>query len=521
MRKKGLAGTIAAAVLVIALAVILAVSCFILKRYVVMGGQLFAKNQQVLDLRTRAITRDEFDHLSWKMPGTKILWSVPLSGGYADSTTEILTVTHFSQGDVELLAYFPNLTTVDAQSSTDYGPLGVAYTRYPDIAFRYTVPIAGENYTPDTTTVTPETLSQEDIRLMEALPALTRVDGRGCRAFPLLRQLAQLHPEWEVDYLTSIAGTEIDASAQTLSLTGASYAELSVGLAAMPELRSLTIRNPQADGQELTALRTEYPNVDIHWQVEVFGNTFPDDATEVDISNQPVGTIEDAKQLAALFPELQKLIVDSSGIENQDMAAYREEARSSYKVVWTVTFTDKCKARTDETKFMPIEQGEYYFQDKHVYNLRYCEDMVCIDIGHSTVENIEFAAYMPHLKYLILAWTQVKDITPLGNCKELVYLELDHGIVHDFTPLQGCTALEDLNISDHMWNSSVEPLTKMTWLKNLWTTGLNGTDQQTLVEALPDTRVVTGNPSTASGQGWRCLQNYYDMRDYLGKPYMN
>ena len=422
---------------------------------------------------------------------------------------------------MELLAYFPNLTTVDAQSSTDYGPLGVAYTRYPDIAFRYTVPIAGENYAPDTTTVTPETLSQEDIRLMEALPALTRVDGRGCRAFPLLRQLAQLHPEWEVDYLTSIAGTEIDAGAQTLSLTGASYAELSVGLAAMPELRSLTIRNPQADGQELTALRTEYPNVDIHWQVEVFGNTFPDDATEVDISNQPVGTIEDAKQLAALFPELQKLVVDSSGIENQDMAAYREEARSSYKVVWTVTFTDKCKARTDETKFMPIEQGEYYFQDKHVYNLRYCEDMVCIDIGHSTVENIEFAAYMPHLKYLILAWTQVKDITPLENCKELVYLELDHGIVHDFTPLQGCTALEDLNISDHMWNSSVEPLTKMTWLKNLWTTGLNGTDQQTLVEALPDTRVVTGNPSTASGQGWRCLQNYYDMRDYLGKPYMN
>ena len=171
MRRKGLAGTIAAAVLVIALAVILAVSCFILKRYVVMGGQLFAKNQQVLDLRTRAITRDEFDHLSWKMPGTKILWSVPLSGGYADSTTEILTVTHFSQGDVELLAYFPNLTTVDAQSSTDYGPLGVAYTRYPDIAFRYTVPIAGKNYAPDTTTVTPETVSQEDIRLMEALPA--------------------------------------------------------------------------------------------------------------------------------------------------------------------------------------------------------------------------------------------------------------------------------------------------------------------------------------------------------------
>ena len=194
--------------------------------------------------------------------------------------------------------------------------------------------------------------------------------------------------------------------------------------------------------------------------------------------------------------------------------------RSSYKVVWTVYFTDKCKARTDDTKFMPIEQGEYYFQDKHAYNLRYCEDMVCIDIGHSTVENIEFAAFMPHLKYLILAWTQVKDITPLENCKELVYLELDHGIVHDYSPLVGCTALEDLNVDDHMWETSIEPLTRMTWLKNLWVFGLGNEKLTTLREALPDTNVVNNAPSTRSGKGWRNLQNYYDMRDYLGKPYM-
>ncbi len=521
MKNKGLAGTIAAAVLVIALAVILAVSCFILKRYVVMGGQLFAKNQPVLDLRSRAITPGEYDALGWKMPETVILWSVPLSGGYCDSSAETLQVTHFSDADVELLAYFPNLKTVDAQDCTDYAALGRAYARYPEVAFRYTVPIAGERYAPDTETVTLQTLSQEDVPLLEALPALTRVDGRGCRAFTLLYQLAQLHPEWEVEWLTSIAGTEIDPSAQNLTLTGAAYTELSVGLAAMPGLKSLTIHNPRAEGQELSALRAEYPGVDIHWDVEIFGSTFADDAAEVDISAQPIGAIEDAKQIADLFPGLQKLIVDSTGIENEDMSAYREEVRSRYKVVWTVIFTDKCKARTDDTKFMPIDQGEYYFQDKNGYNLRYCEDMVCIDIGHSTVENIEFAAFMPHLKYLILAWTQVKDITPLQNCKELVYLELDHGIVHDYTPLQGCTALEDLNISDHMWDSSVEPLTKLTWLKNLWTTGMNAVDQRTLVEALPDTRVVTNNPSTASGEGWRCLQNYYDMRDYLGKPYMN
>ena len=203
------------------------------------------------------------------------------------------------------------------------------------------------------------------------------------------------------------------------------------------------------------------------------------------------------------------------------MAAYREEVRSKYKVVWTVIMTEKCKARTDDTKFMPIDQGEYYFQDDDGYNLRYCEDMVCIDIGHSTVENIDFVAFMPHLKYLILAWTQVKDITAISNCKDLIYLELDHGIVHDFTPLLGCTALEDLNIGDHMWDTDLTPISQMTWLKNLFATDYSYANQQLLIESLPDTRVVTTATSTASGNGWRNLQNYYDMRDYLGKPYMD
>ena len=71
-----------------------------------------------------------------------------------------------------------------------------------------------------------------------------------------------------------------------------------------------------------------------------------------------------------------------------------------------------------------------------------------------------------------------------------------------------------------MVTNSIEPLTQMTWLKNLWVPDRSYAEQQELIAALPDTRVVTDNPSTASGHGWRNLQNYYDMRDYLGKPYM-
>ncbi len=260
--------------------------------------------------------------------------------------------------------------------------------------------------------------------------------------------------------------------------------------------------------------------MEIHWDLEVFGQTFPDDATEVDISDQPIDSIDQAKQIAALFPNLTKLIVNSVGIDNEAMAAYREEVRSDYKVVWTIYFSDKCKARTDDTYFMPTKQGEYYFQDSYTHDLRYLEDMVCLDLGdHSNIKNIEYVAYMPHLKYLILAWSQVQDISPISNCKELIYLEIDHCIVHDYTPLLGCTALEDLNISDPHYYVDVTPVTQMTWLKNLWAQDRSYTDKVTLKEALPDTNVVISG--TPNGQKWRNLQNYYDMRDYLGMYYMD
>ncbi len=520
MRNRKMTSTIFATILVIALVVIFVASFFITKDYVIVGWQLFPKGQAQLDLRDRAISIEDFDTLGRKIPGTQILWSVPISGSYFSSDSREITIDWLALSDVATLAYFPELETVNAQSCTDYVALAKAYTQYPQVTFHYTVPVGADRYTPDTTTVTLTSLSREDIPMLEALPCLTKVDGQNCREYSLLQQLAQSHPEWEVTTLTSIAGTEISSDATEMDITGAGYEELSVGLAAMPNLKELTIHDPQATGAQLTQLRSEYPNVDIHWDVTACGATFSGDATEVDISGQPIGSIEEAKRIGALFPNLEKLIVDSTGIENEDMAAYRDEVRSEYKVVWTIIFTSKCKARTDETYFMPIKQGEYYFEEKNVYDLRFCEDMVCIDIGHSNVKTIDFAAYMPHLKYLILAWTQVEDITPLSNCKELIYLELDHGIVHDFSPLLGCTALEDLHIGDHMWNSDLAPIAQMTWLKNLFAPDYSYADQQLLINSLPNTRVVTTALGTSSG-GWRSLQNYYDMRDYLGMPYMD
>ena len=526
MNRKGLAGTIAAAVLAIALAVILVACYFITKYYVVEDWQLFPRNREQLDLRSQAITPESYDTLVWKMQGAQILWSVPFQNGYYDNTIQELTITSLKESDLDILVYFPKLKTINAQSCTDYAALKTLYERYPDVEVCYSIPIAGVDYAPDTETVTLQTLSREDMELLNYLPRLKQIDGTACREFVLLRELEREHPEWKVDYLTSIAGTEITSTAKTLELEDAAYEELSVGLAAMPDLKTLTLHNPQATGAELLALREEYPDVEIHWDVKIFGNTFSDDAIELDISNGPVGSIENAKQIAAKFPELEKFIVDSTGISNDDMAAYREEMRSDYKVAWTIVFTDKFKARTDATVFMPSSQNEGRFNEDHVYDMRFFEDLVCIDVGHMQIKTVDFVTYMPNLKYLVLADTAVQDITPLSTCKNLIFLELDHDVIRDYTPLLGCTALEDLNLNDHQWPVSIEPIKQMTWLKNLWVPSRSGIDKLALIEALPNTRVVTTDPATSfisstercpDGLGWRNLKNYYDSRDMLNE----
>ena len=147
--------------------------------------------------------------------------------------------------------------------------------------------------------------------------------------------------------------------------------------------------------------------------------------------------------------------------------------------------------------------------------------MICIDIGHHPVKDISFVRYMPHLKYLILTDTAVQDISPLENAKELIYLEFTFGIIRDYTPLLGCTALEDLNMDNLWYFADPTPLYQMTWLKTLFWEGCSGSVILKLQEALTETRLdFTGSTSNSVGTGWRNLQNYYDMRDILGMPYM-
>lgn len=550
---------LAAALLAVGIAV------WFLLTHVWVAGTFYSRNADVLDLRFADVTTADYDKLRKKAPNSEILWRIPFQGKTYDQDTDVLYVTSLTDEDVARLDYFTRLKTVEAQECTDYPQLAALAARRPEVTVEYVVTIDGREYPQDTAVVSISGITEEEINLLTYLPELTAVTAVGCRTPEQMTRLRDFCQEKGLSFALRFGTKTYPDTVEELDVTGVTDGELEL-LQLLPELKTLHLKNPEADPETVAQLRSTYPKADISWEVEIAGVSFPDDTKEVDLSavlessaaqtaagtaagtqtavgaqttaktqtttGTATGTqstketqstapavtlnLEDLEKKMSYLSDAKQVFLGKCGLDNEELAALRERVRDSYKLVWTVQLGKKLTARTDDTTFMPVREHVYYFLDEDAYNLRYCEDMLCVDVGHMGLTNIDFVKGMPHLQILILAHNgQLQDISPISSCKELIFLELDWSAVKDFTPLVGCTSLEDLNIG--LTYPSVEPLMQMTWLKNLWMVDRGGAYQ--LSQALPDTKIVASADVTV-GAGWRNLPNYYKMRDMLGMEYM-
>lgn len=506
------------------LALIFLVVC--LKFCVLAGGRLYPRGRAELDLRERRISAGTYDKLQNALPDTDILWNVPFQGKLLPSNITELTVTALTAEDARTLLYFKSLQVLNAEGCTDYENLLTYRLQSPGCRVRYRVTVGGSTYDSDAKMLMVTEFTKDDAAKIAYLPDLEIVDGSGCTDYGNLAALQAAYPGLSVRYAVTLGDSELEADTVEATVTGAESGQLIQALAGLPNLKNLTLIDPAADGSTLQALRLQYPDLTLSWYFRVNGREIGEDAVEVDVSGMDFSSLAAAENMASCFPKLEKFIMSSctvggKAIGNETMADFRERMRSSYKVVWTVQ-CGRLSVRTDATTFMPTREHEYYFLDSMAPNLKYCEDMICIDIGHHKVKDISFVRYMPHLKYLILTDTAVQDISPVAELKELIFLELTFGIVRDYTPLLQCTALEDLNMDKLDYYADPTPIYQMTWLKTLFWHRCNTQVQQKLAEALPNTHLdFTGTTTNPIHTGWRNLQNYYDMRDLLGMPYMN
>ena len=523
-------------VILILLAALVAAAVYVVVNYHIIGGKLYPKDAQVLDLREEELSISRYQKLAEKMPKTQIQWNVPFQDGTLANDVEEVTVQTLSDEDVQVLCLLENLKTVHGEDCRDYAQLYQLRLLRPETEVIYSVHFSGGSYAWDVETLVLDSVTQEDIHLLEHLSELKTVAlAQGTYDANTIEALRGTVHNMGLEFVVVLRGTQYPDSLTELTLEEAAEEDLTL-LPYLQALQTLHLVNPVLEPEQLQALADSLPGVAVTWEVSLAGQTYGQETTEVDLSMTEITDLAEVERKLACLPNLEQVTfglcgideakwgnsrseLTASAIENEDLAAYRDRVREDYKVVWTVRLGPSIALRTDADNFMPNHFGVGILPDSYAYNLRYCEEMVCLDVGHMTLTDISFVEYMPNLKYLILAWTEVQYIEPIRTCKNLVFLELDNSCIRDISPLVGCTALEDLNLGKTYCD--VSPLFEMPWLKNVYmilrgSGGLVG-------QALPDTRVVTSNDPDAAtvGYGWRRLPNYYAMRDCLHAPYMN
>lgn len=434
-----------------------------------------------------------------------------------------LTLTQKPLPEAEVLQELTCLRELDVRrtqlSIDEYEQLKAVL---PDCEIQWLVPFQGQYLPEDTAELTVSSLTSDDFRSFEYLPKLKTIHADGCRDYDALLALRAARPDLDIHYTVAINGEEFADDTAELTLSDANIDEVAVAIPYLPQLRQIVFTGTAPQNDAIYQLMCDYPHISFHWNLTLFGIETPNTATELILSGIPMEDSSEVEGYLKYFPNLERVEMCDCGIPSAEMDALSQRW-PDIRFVWTVKI-GLGKLRTDTTAFMPLHLGYAMtspLYDEDCTELKYCTDMVCLDLGHMRIKDLSFLAYMPKLKYLIVADIPCKDYSALANLKELIYLEIFMVKFPNQEVLLELTNLQDLNISLTAIED-VEVFKQMSWLKRLWASGSGITTPQldALRIALPNTQIKTNLPHSTAG-GWRDHQNYRDMRDLLGMFYMD
>lgn len=246
------------------------------------------------------------------------------------------------------------------------------------------------------------------------------------------------------------------------------------------------------------------------------------DTEELDISGIDVSGLD----MHSFFSEmtgLKRITMKDCGLDNDGYAAL-QEAHPNVRIIWNIqvqTYT----IPTDAVGFSALLANEFQARltDADCKYLKYCTDMVALDLGHHYITDLSFLAYMPKLRVLILvdnysspgSGVRLSDISALKFVPQLRYLELFANNISDMSVLENLTELEDLNLCYNPVTTT-EPIRALPNLQRLWiyATGIPAAELAQLREIYPDTQIVTSGTGSVD-QGWRSGDHYNAMRSMV------
>lgn len=290
----------------------------------------------------------------------------------------------------------------------------------------------------------------------------------------------------------------------------------------------IDLHNSQLTVTDKINLINKYPDINFMWTTNIAGVNVESADTSADISTHVITNLGEFTQLLQTLPVLKSIDMCDCGLNNQQM----EDLQNKFpdiKFIWKVTL-GLWTIRTDTVAFSTLKDGTitYRLTNDDVKVLKYCKDMVALDLGHNKVTDISFLEYMPNLKILILVDNKddstggyIQDLSELKYVPHLKYLEFFVGSVTDISFLQYLPELIDLNISYNPI-SNVTPLLKLPHIERLYLehTELTDGDYKLLQNTYPDAQVVYYGEGSID-QGWREADRYNAMIDMFHNNYVN
>lgn len=288
---------------------------------------------------------------------------------------------------------------------------------------------------------------------------------------------------------------------------------------------------------QVRSLQSQFPEAKITCGVHLFDLDVDVETEELDLQGIEMTSPDDVMTAVGCLPNLKKVNMCKCGLTNEQMETL-VNAYPEVKFVWEVKMGNHT-LRTDIVGFSTKNPSKYYNESsspeyiekvkktKRLYTediqvLKYCTDLVALDLGHNYIDDISVLQYLPKLQILILADNKLTDISVFRELPELVYVEIFMNRVEDLSPLEGHDKLLDLNLCQNRV-TDLSPLYELTQLERVWCSmnpTLTGAEARALREKLPNAEVnsTTGDDT---GDGWREHERYFWMKEYFAdnSPY--
>lgn len=214
-------------------------------------------------------------------------------------------------------------------------------------------------------------------------------------------------------------------------------------------------------------------------------------------------------------PQLERVDMYDTRLKSDELDLLAERY-PNIRFGWTIRLVEDHCVRTDATAYAINHNNRSSTHSSEDFRqLKYCKDLMALDLGHNKIDDISFLAELPKLRLLIISCNNIVDISPLGRLQDLEYVELFKNQIEDVRPLARLKKLIDLNLS-HNHIKDLSPLQTLPKLERLWIYNANNYNAddpvppeqvEALQKALGNCHINSTSYSTMGG--WRTHERYY------------